>query len=115
YASEISLFNKLSNQLGKSSITYDKFKQLIVNNNPIAQQVVHEYLFYVAVGLNNLINLCNPEIIVLNSKILQLYPESIHIIKENMHSNVSEYRDITLSNLDKKAGALGACFLGIQR
>src|SRR5699024_7581209 len=85
------------------------------DNNSITQQVIHEYLFYVALGLNNVINLYNPEIIVLNSKALKLYPDSIQIIKGNMHSNVSEYRDITLSELGEKAGALGACFLGIQR
>lgn len=115
YASESGLFNRLSKQLDTSNITYDKLKKLIADNNSITQQVIHEYLFYVALGLNNVINLYNPEIIVLNSKALKLYPDSIQIIKGNMHSNVSEYRDITLSELGEKAGALGACFLGIQR
>lgn len=114
YASETSLFNNLSKQLDNPSISHDKFMQLINNNNSIAQQVIHEYLFYVAIGLNNVINLYNPEIIVLNSKVMQLYPEAIPRIKENMHSSVSTYHDITLSKLGEKSGTLGACFLGIQ-
>ncbi|GGJ87737.1 xylose repressor [Lentibacillus kapialis] len=114
YASEPILFNKLSEQLNKPHITHRDIKQLINKKDPVTHELFHEYIFYVAIGLNNVINLYNPGTVVLNSRVLKAYPNAIQKIKENMTSNVSQYDNIVLSELGRKACVIGACALGIQ-
>lgn len=115
YAAEPVFLRELSKQLEKTDMTHDDVQSLIKNKNSVALKLLDEYIYYVAIGLNNVINLSNPGTIVLNSRILQTHPNSLQIIKENLHSSVSNYENIFLSDLGDQAGVFGACFLGIQK
>lgn len=115
YASDTSILNRISEQLNNPEIRLKDVEQLIQEKNPRIEDIFKEYLFYIAIGLNNIINLFNPGIVVLNSRFLTIYPDAIEIIKKNLQSNVSSYENIVLSRLGKKACVIGACALGIQR
>ncbi|MFD2210086.1 ROK family protein [Virgibacillus halophilus] len=114
YAAEPQLFATLSEKLGRSIENYDDIEQLIAKNDPAANELLHTFIFYLAVGLNNVINLYNPETLVLNSRVLELYPNAIAEIKSHLHSNVSQYGEIALSKLGSQACMMGACAFGIQ-
>lgn len=115
YATESSIFDKISKQMNDSDISFETIEQLILGNDPLTQEIFNEYLFYVSIGLNNVINLYNPGIVVLNSRFLNIYPNAVQIIKDNLNSNVSSYEDIVLSKLGKKACVIGGCALGIRK
>ncbi|GAB3045819.1 ROK family protein [Virgibacillus ainsalahensis] len=115
YTSESNFFNQLAEKLNKTEVTYEDFEELIATKNVITSQHMEQYIAYLSIGLNNIINIYNPETIVLNSRILQLYPNAIEGIKSNLVSSVSQYREIVLSDLGYKSCVMGACALAIKR
>ncbi|ASN06710.1 ROK family transcriptional regulator [Virgibacillus necropolis] len=115
YAAEPSLFRQLSKDLNKPNLTYQDVETLIIEQDPIAEKHLKKFISYLSIGINNIINLYNPETLVLNSEILQMYPNTIDKIKNNLTSSVSQYRELVISDLGNKACVLGACALAIQR
>jgi predicted NBD/HSP70 family sugar kinase len=115
YASEPRFIKQLEKELGKSNITFDDVQQLIHADDPVTHHVLDQFIKHIAIGLNNIINLYNPETLVINSRILRMYPHVIDQIKTNLHSSVSEYREIVISDLGNKACVMGACALAIKR
>lgn len=115
YASEPSFFKKLSKHLGQPSITFDDIQTLITSEEANTVQLMDHFIADLSIGLNNIINLYNPETMVLTSELLQLYPDVIKKIKENFHSSASQYGELVLSKLGNKSCVMGACALAIQR
>ncbi|PAV30608.1 ROK family protein [Virgibacillus profundi] len=115
YASEPSLFEQLSKQLNMPDLNFDDLKTLIDEQDTVTCAYLKQYIEYLAIGLNNIINLYNPENLVINSDILRMYPNAIEEIKSNLKSSVSQYREITLSDLGSESCVMGACALAIQR
>src|SRR5699024_10602659 len=70
YATERILYAKLADRLNKSDMKYKDVEKLIEQKDPITHGLLNEFIFYIAIGLNNIINLYNPGTVVLNSKIL---------------------------------------------
>ena len=114
YASEPSFFTQLSKALNKPNITLEDVQKLLIENDPITYEQIDKYISYLSIGLNNVINLYNPETLVLNSVVLRLIPNVLEKIKSNFNSHVSQYCEIVLSELGNKACVMGACALAIQ-
>ncbi|MBU8906335.1 ROK family transcriptional regulator [Desertibacillus haloalkaliphilus] len=114
YASEPKLFKQLEKQLGETSMTYDDLQKLLRDEHRMVLEQLDEFITFVAIGLNNVINIYNPETIVLNSKVLEMYPNAIEQIKQKLTSSVSQYREIVLSDLGYSSTVMGACAFSIQ-
>ncbi|WP_449539057.1 ROK family protein [Ferdinandcohnia sp. Marseille-Q9671] len=116
YAAEPRLIQSLEEELGLTNLSITDINRLLKSDNhAIVNSLLDQFLRYVSIGLNNIINLYNPETIVINSQLLKLYPESIEKIKGHLVSTVSEYGEIVLSDLGNDSCVAGACALGIQR
>ncbi|AOV08626.1 ROK family protein [Sporosarcina ureilytica] len=115
YSSEKSLLKKLKKHLHRTPLSYDDIRQLIEEQDPTTLEILEEYIIDLSTGLNNIINMYNPETLVLTSEILKMYPDVIEKIKSNLKSTVSEYGSLALSELGKKSCSMGACALAIQR
>ncbi|WP_067730391.1 ROK family transcriptional regulator [Oceanobacillus damuensis] len=114
YAAEPVVFSSLADKLRKPSCNLGDLKQLMAENNPAAHEVMKTYIKHVSVGLNNIINLYNPEMLVINSELLKLYPNAVEELEGYLTSSVSSYREIVLSDLGRNASVMGACALAIQ-
>lgn len=114
YASESSFFKELAEKLHKTNLTYQDVQKLFLSEDPAACDQMEHLIKYVSIGLNNIINLLNPETIVLNSELLKLYPDTINKIKANLTSSVSHYSELLISELGKNASVMGACALVIK-
>lgn len=114
YASEASLFSILSQAMNKRDISYQDIQHWIKTSEPEVSKHMNTFIKHVSIGINNIINLYNPETIVLNSELLHLYPNAIEEIKANLTSSVSQYRELVISDLGKNATVMGACALGIK-
>src|SRR5699024_4954269 len=105
----------VNNTLGFTVETHADIKKLLNENNKEVIALLNEWIGDLSIGLNNVINLYNPEMIVLNSPLLKIYPNALDEIKKNLVSSVSHYWDIVISGLGAKASVVGACAMGIQQ
>jgi predicted NBD/HSP70 family sugar kinase len=114
YCSERSFFKKLGDHLKIHDISYEQLQEWFDEKNEVVIEQMDEFLYYLAIGLNNMINLYNPDVLVLDSEILKMYPDSISKIKKQLTSSISHYRDLSVSTLGKKSCIMGACALAIK-
>lgn len=114
YASEVSFFKQLSEKLNKPKLTYKDIENLIMSRDPAVMIQMEEFIKYISIGLNNIINILNPDTVVFNSALLQLFPDVKSKIKANLKSSISNYKELLISELGTNACVLGACTLAIK-
>ncbi|MEH6992545.1 ROK family transcriptional regulator [Neobacillus drentensis] len=114
YASESSFVKKLSESHNNIEVTYDDIHQWFIEHDPVTDRLMKDYIKFLSYGLNNIINLYNPEILVINSELLRLYPNALEEIKAHLTSTVGQYRKLQISDFGKNACSMGACALAIK-
>ncbi|MBY3621852.1 ROK family protein [Acinetobacter sp. CUI P1] len=114
YASESNIMEVLSDKKKTPNITYEQIQEWIDQGDVEVTEIMDEFIYYLSIGLNNMINIYNPDVIVIDSELLRIYPDSIHKIKQNLNSQISHYRELLISTLGKNSSILGACALAIQ-
>lgn len=114
YASESSFIKQLSKRHNKENVTYDEISQWFVEEESVTFKLMKDYIKFLSYGLNNIINLYNPEILVINSELLRLYPNALEEIKAHLTSTVGQYRKLQISEFGKNACSMGACALAIK-
>lgn len=114
YASEVSFIQQLSNKLDKSNLTYQDIGDLVNVKNPVVMIQVDEFISYISIGLNNIINILNPETLVINSELLKHFPDAPSQIKSNLSNSISNYKELFISDLGINACVMGACALTIK-
>lgn len=80
-----------------------------------ATPVIDNYLDYLAIGLNNVINIFNPEKIILNGAIINENSPFITELAHKLKSKMNNYRDIRASKLGADSAALGGAALAIKK
>ena len=115
YASESSFFEHLSEKRQIKSLTYDHIQSWLDEGDEEVQDLMEQFLFYLSIGLNNMINMYNPDLLVLDSELLRMYPDSLNKISENLNSSISHYRELMITTIGKKSCVLGACALAIKK
>lgn len=120
YASETSFLRILSYLKNRETVSFQDIEQWIQKNDPITHQSLDHYMNYIAAGLNNVVNLFNPEVLILNSQLLQVIPGSLMLLKTQLGSLISQPCELYISKLGERACVMGACalviknFLGVQ-
>jgi predicted NBD/HSP70 family sugar kinase len=89
------------------------------NGDAAAQQVIHEYGFHVGIALANLINVFNPELIILGG-ILQQYADALMpkikaTVRELAFGNLAEKIRIVKTGFEDRAGMIGAAALVLDQ
>ncbi|MFC4401906.1 ROK family transcriptional regulator [Gracilibacillus xinjiangensis] len=115
YASEPAFFEYVNRLVDHNIYSHSEVKKLIDANKDEIFLALHKWISDISIGINNIINLYNPEMIVLNSPLLKLYSNSLEEISNHLTSSVSHYRAIVISGLGAKSSVIGACALGIQK
>jgi predicted NBD/HSP70 family sugar kinase len=114
YASESSFVTLLSESHNQKEIQFDQIQNWINKQDPVTCAQLEKYITFLSIGLNNIINLYNPEILVINSELLKLFPNAETMIKAHLSSTVGHYRELLISDFGKKACIMGACALAIR-
>lgn len=114
YASEYSFFKHLSESQLKTNVKYEDIQNWLTEHEPVTCHQMDQFIKYISIGLNNIINLYNPEILVINCELLRLYPNAITEIESKLKSTVGHYRELLISEFGKKACIMGACALVIK-
>lgn len=106
YASERALLKALSKVKGEE-ITPDRFADLYQAQDPDAMRTMDDFIKYISVGINNLLNTINPEIIVVNSSFTMNFPEITKEIHGKLHNFAQRFGRIEPSLLQDTAILLG--------
>ncbi|MDP3014661.1 MAG: ROK family protein [Candidatus Subteraquimicrobiales bacterium] len=111
---EESLIYKLAKG-NKENITGEMVTSAALKEDPLAVNILADIGKILGVGISNLINIFNPEMIVLTAGQAQaggliLTPARKEIERRALQANF-ESTEIVLSQLGEKSGALGACAL----
>lgn len=115
YVAEPIFFENINKKLNAEIVNHSDIKKLLNEKNPVMIEQLNNWIADIAIGLNNVINIYNPEIVVINSPILKIYPQALDEIKKHLVSSVSHYRAIVISGLGAKSSVIGACAMGIQQ
>ena len=92
----------------------DIFEELYRRGNPDARRLVDNFITYMSVGINNLLNTFNPDIIILNSVLHRCRPTICEDITNALHNTMKQYCHLIPSTLQDSAALLGGVYL-IQR
>ncbi|OIK07166.1 ROK family protein [Bacillus sp. MUM 116] len=114
YASETSFYKQLSENNHEPDFRNGDIKHLLLKQEPNIGHLMDQYIKYLSIGLNNIINLYNPEILVVNSELLLMVPNAVTKIKKHLTSTISHYCELLVSELGNSACIMGACALAIK-
>lgn len=110
YASERALFAELSS-LKNIPVNAEVFGTLYQQKDPDALRLMDRFIKYIAIGINNLLNTFNPDIIVLNSALNMYHPGLCDEIVNHLHNNMKKYCRLMPSTLQDTAVLLGGIWL----
>ncbi|MBU8906332.1 ROK family transcriptional regulator [Desertibacillus haloalkaliphilus] len=110
YASENALKKKLSEK--DPSLSLDNLPTVLTT--PKYKQIFDDYLDYLAFGLNNIINIFNPEKLIINGSIINHHSALIEEISAKLNSKINNYRILKISSLGKDACVLGGASLALK-
>ncbi|AXI07631.1 ROK family transcriptional regulator [Oceanobacillus zhaokaii] len=111
YASERALLEALEKADSPTSLQATS-KVLPASEN--SAMAIDSYLDYLAVGINNIINIFNPEKIILNGAIINGNSPFITEIEHKLKSKINNYREIRASRLGEYSCALGGAAFVIK-
>lgn len=115
YASELSFYEEIAAMKELKQVNIEQMKNWINEKDELVLEQMEQFIYYFSIGVNNLINLYNPDVIVIDSELIRLYPDAIDKIKSRLHSSISHYRQLTVSALGNKSCVFGACALAIKQ
>lgn len=87
----------------------ETFVDLVKRKNSYALETLDYFINHLSIGLTNLIFILNPEMIVVNSYILNKLPNAVKTLQDKIFLPITRYQDLCVSTLGKKAPLMGAC------
>lgn len=120
YVSERTLLNEFARLKGLEKVDFATYSKMLDENDPIAIQIMEQFIKYMSVGINNILNAYNPEIVIINSSFTIHCPHVLQKIEDALKSKMNSYIQIVPSVLRDTSILLGgACvaiksFLGIK-
>jgi predicted NBD/HSP70 family sugar kinase len=112
YASDEVLTRSLADA-GISLVEFPTYESLKADEK--AKAIFEDYISFITVGLNNIINVFNPKKLVINSTIFSKYPELLDELKPGLTSSFIDYGDILISPLGTQSSALGAALVPLAK
>lgn len=111
YASNKVLFDAYAQAAHLSTCNSDVLTQALTSGDEQAIQLLQENAQYLAIGINNLIMLYNPELIIVNSSVYRKNPQFIHTLKQQLPSKFVEGVHIQAGSLGEHATLFGGVAL----
>lgn len=114
YASERSLLAEFALIDGSSEPNFDQFKSAFVQKDPNAVKIMDDFINYISIGVNNILNTYNPEIVIINSSFTISFPEILEHIEASLSSKMNSYVKIVPSVLQDTSILLGGICVAIK-
>lgn len=120
YVSEKALLQEFANLKNLPQIDFDSLVSFYHGGDEDAKLIVNKFIKYMSLGVNNILNTFNPDIIVINSSFTIFFPDTISQIESSIKNRMNKYCTIVSSKLQDTAILLGGTcicikeFLGIK-
>lgn len=112
YASMRVLKEKVAKKIGKENITGEELKILLEDNNNSINEIIEEYIDNLSIGIGNLINIFEPEIISIGGSFAYyektLLNKLIQRLEKEELFNKNNIPKIVIAKLKNDAGMIGA-------
>jgi len=119
YASDRVLLEDYEKETGQKAESLDDFFRILKEDNPEAQAVWHNYLDFLALGIQNIILALDPHCIIIGGEISNFHNIWMEELKEKVFVKNSFYKqkDLELlpSRLGKDSSIIGAALLPVLK
>lgn len=115
YASEKAILEEYASRTGKSSVTPEQFLSDYTRKIPEAENMMELFVKYMSIGINNLINTFNTDLIVLNSSFSNYIPDINARIVRYLARHQDRDCQIIPSRLQDISGLMGGIRLCSER
>ncbi|HIT05830.1 MAG TPA: ROK family transcriptional regulator [Candidatus Scybalocola faecipullorum] len=115
YASEQALLKEYARLKGLTRIpSFEMFKKAADQKEPGAVHILEIFTTYIAAGLNNIVQMLNPELIIISSRFTDTYPELIENIRAQLPRRIRPLCRMRTSLLSSRAVLLGGVCLVLK-
>ncbi|MCR4807240.1 MAG: ROK family transcriptional regulator [Lachnospiraceae bacterium] len=115
YASERAILSKYASIKGIDKVTIEEFVSAYNAGDRYASDLVDQFILYISVAVNNLLNTFNPDVIVINSGFTINIPELHERIREQLKNRMNKYCTLVPSGLQDISILLGGACLIIKK
>lgn len=114
YASERSLLREFAALKGSDEMSFEDFRAAFEANDPDAEKIMDDFIKYMSIGINNILNAYNPDIVVINSSFTIYFPHITEKIEAALTSRMNSYIRIVPSVLQDTSILLGGICVAIK-
>ncbi|HHT88177.1 MAG TPA: ROK family transcriptional regulator [Clostridiales bacterium] len=114
YVSERSLLKDFARLKGEDEMDFETYQKMYEENDPAAVQIMDQFVKYMSVGINNILNAYNPEIVIINSSFTIQFPHVLEKIEQSLRSKMNSYIKIVPSVLRDTSILLGGACVAIK-
>lgn len=115
YCSEKVLLDEYREQSGHKEAIIPDICKLYLQGDILAVSLVSKMIKYLAVGIQNIVTMYNPKVIVINSEISRLIPDFTQKVKTSLSSFIGKDIQIKQSVLGEEAILYGCAVITISR
>ena len=101
-------------------MNFPSFSNLYQQKDSDALSIMDTFVRYMTICVNNVLNMFNPDLVIINSRFIVLDPALLTLIIHNLSSRINNYQKIVPSVLQESSVLLGGIsvtvrsFLGVD-
>ena len=115
YVSERVLFAEFARKKGRKAVDPDEFFEMYAAKDKDAVETVDRFVKYMAVGVGNVINTLDPDIVVINSSFVANVPRLTGKIQKKLTCRIAKNKKIEASSLQDASTLLGGVYLVVKK
>jgi predicted NBD/HSP70 family sugar kinase len=114
YVSERTLLREFAEMKDMEEASFDDFRAAYERNDPAALKIMDDFIKYMSVGVNNILNAYNPDIVIINSSFTINFPHVTEQIEAALTSRMNSFIRIVPSVLQDTSILLGGICVAIK-
>lgn len=114
YCSETALLNSYQKEKQNEELSINDLINDYNNHDKMSQELVNQFSKNLSIGLINIMGLFGPEIIYINSPLVNQLPIIIDLVRSNLDGTIFNKIPIALSQIHNHPSLIGATVMNIQ-
>ena len=114
YVSERTLLREYAARKNQEEVSFEQFSEAYRAKDPDALKIMDDFIKYMSVGVNNILNAYNPDIVIINSSFTIYFPQITGLIEQALSSKMNSYIKIVPSVLQDTSILLGGICVAIK-